>query len=45
MKTELLDLKVFNGDCDKNIHWYQGEYRKGRHVFNQCAFCGKRQIV
>lgn len=36
---------IFKGDCDKNIHWYVGCYSNGRWIYNECAYCKKRQIV
>ena len=36
---------IFKGDCGKNIHWYVGCYSNGQWIYNECAYCKKRQIV
>ena len=36
---------IFKGDCDKNIHWYVGCYSNGQWVYNECAYCKKRQSL
>lgn len=36
---------LFQGDCDKNIHWYVGVYSQGQWIYNECSYCKKRQNV
>jgi len=34
-----------NKSYNENIHWYVGKYINGKHYYNKCAYCGKRQLV
>jgi hypothetical protein len=34
-----------NKSCNENIHWYVGKYINGKHYYNQCAYCRKRQSI
>lgn len=44
-KPLLSPVRIFKGDCDKNIHWYIGCYSNGVHYYNECAYCGKRKSI
>jgi len=44
-KPLLSTVRIFKGDCDKNIHWYVGCYSNGVHYYNECAYCGKRKSI
>ena len=44
-KPLLSPVRIFKGDCDKNIHWYVGCYSNGVHYYNECAYCGKRKSI
>ena len=44
-QTSVMVSAVFQGDCDKNIHWYVGCYSSGVHRYNECAYCKKRQSI
>jgi len=40
------DMKnIFKGDCIKNIHWFIGKYINGKHYYNECAYCKKKQSI
>ena len=43
--SNLEQQSIFSGDCHINIHWYRGVYSDGRWIYNECAFCKKRQTV